>query len=161
MIIVGLYKIMLSFSRELNVKLRSIEANMAPPKNDLMSMRLSNYGPNVKQCQHPSKKRPKKLVTSLTCQVFFSVPPSHISHIFYYFQSSISRITDVQGSPIGKIGRIKFGVFLAEPFSALSFPCPRFPLFLFLPQNTLLFRPNQKIFWEIAILRPQSVLHII
>ena len=94
-----------------------------------MSMRLSNYGPNVKQCQHPSKKRPKKLVTSLTCQVFFSVPPSHISHIFYYFQSSISRITDVQRSPIGKIGQTKFGVFLAEPFSALSFPCPRLPLF--------------------------------
>ena len=83
--VVETQKIMLSFSRELNVRLRSIEANMAPPKNDLMSMRLSNYGPNVKQCQHPSKKRPKKLVTSLTCQVFSSVPPSHISHIFYYF----------------------------------------------------------------------------
>ena len=30
---------------------------------------------------------------------------------------------------IGKIGQTKFGVFLAEPFSALSFPCPRFQLF--------------------------------
>ena len=29
----GLYKIMLSFSRELNVKLRTIEANRAPAKN--------------------------------------------------------------------------------------------------------------------------------
>ena len=120
-----------------------------------MSMRLSNYGPNVKQCQHPSKKRPKKTCYISDLPSFFQCPSfSHFSHFLLFLEF---HITDYGRSRKpnwknrsnkiwGIFGRTIFGTFI--PLSKTSI------ILLFLPQNTLLFRPNQKIFWEIAILRP-------
>ena len=54
---------------------------------------------------------------------------------------------------IGQINSVAFGVFLAEPFSALSFPYPRFPLFCcFFHKKTFLFDLTKKILSRCSIL---------
>ena len=95
------------------------------------------------KCQAMSaslQKRPKKLVTSLTCQVFSVSLLLTFSAIFrapyHGLRTSNEALSTISQKfvPVEKIGRMNFGVFgvsLAEPLLALLFPCPWLPLFCY------------------------------
>ena len=96
------------------------------------------------KCQAMSaslQKRPKKLVTSLTCQVFSVSLLLTFSAIFrapYHglwtsnealFRRYPKNLCQLKKSVEWILG--VFGVSLAEPLLALSFPCPWLPLFCY------------------------------